>query len=78
MHYLPFSHYVWHTGILYCNDILKNVSSFTYYGVTLTSNGNFFQTQKALATQVNTAYLFCFFFLLNSIFKRYHLMLLKN
>ena len=41
---------------LFCgHDILKNVSSFTYLGVTLTANGKFCQTQKVLATQANKA-----------------------
>ena len=51
--------------LFYGNDILKNVSSFTYLGVTLTANGKFYQTQKALATQANKA-----LFSLNSLFEK--------
>lgn len=51
--------------LFYGNDILKNVSSFTYLGVTLTTNGKFYQTQKALATQANKA-----LFSLNSLFEK--------
>ena len=44
---------------------MKNVSSFTYSGVTLTANGKFYQTQKTLATQANKA-----LFSLNSLFEK--------
>lgn len=41
---------------LYFDNIrLEQVTSFTYLGVTLASNGNFFQTQKSLAEQANKA-----------------------
>ena len=48
--------------LFYGNKLLTNVS-FTYLGVTLTANGKFYQTQKALATQANKA-----LFSLNSLF----------
>ena len=37
------------------NILLEQVTSFTYLGVTLSSNGIFFQTQKSLAEQANKA-----------------------
>ena len=49
----------------YNNHKLKNVSSFTYLGVTLSSNGKFFQAQKTLAEQGMRA-----LFSLNSLFDR--------
>ena len=50
------------------NILLEQVTSFTYLGVTLSSNGNFFQTQKALAEQANKA-----FYSLNELFDKVHL-----
>ena len=37
--------------LYYNNILLKNVKRFTYLGVTLSQNGCYFQTQKALAEQ---------------------------
>ena len=60
--------------LFYGNDILKkNVSSFTYLGVTLTANGKFYQTQKALAIQANKA-----LSSLNSLFKKVSLNVTEN
>lgn len=50
------------------NILLEQVTSFTYLGVTLSSNGNFFQTQKSLAEQANKA-----LYSLNKLFDKVHL-----
>ena len=59
--------------LFYGNDILKNVSSFIYLGVTLTANGKFNQTKKALATQASKA-----LFSLNSLFEKVSLNVTEN
>jgi hypothetical protein len=41
--------------VFYSNEKLNIVKSFTYLGVTLSSNGKFYQTQKALSKQANKA-----------------------
>lgn len=51
--------------IYYNNSLLKNVQTFTYFGVTLSSNGNFYQAQKALSNQALKA-----LFSLNSLFDK--------
>jgi hypothetical protein len=51
--------------IYYNNSLLKNVQTFTYLGVTLSSNGNFYQAQKALSNQALKA-----LFSLNSLFDK--------
>ena len=50
--------------LYYDNEILKNVSNFTYLGVTLSFNGKFYQTQKSLSEQATKA-----LFSLNSLFE---------
>ena len=50
--------------LFYDNKRLNNVSSFTYLGVMLSSNGKFYQTQKAIAPQATKA-----LFSLNSLFE---------
>ena len=50
------------------NILLEQVTSFTYLGVTLSSNGKFFQTQKSLAEQANKA-----LYSLNKLFDKVHL-----
>lgn len=47
----------------YNNNKLKNVNKFTYLGVTLSSNGSFYQSQKSLSAQAMKA-----MFSLNSLF----------
>lgn len=37
--------------VYYNNELLNVVKSFTYLGVSLSSNGNFYQAQKALSNQ---------------------------
>lgn len=49
--------------LYYDNELLENVSKFTYLGVTLSFNGKFFQAQKSLAEQAIKA-----LFSLNSLF----------
>ena len=50
------------------NKLLKNVSKFTYLGVTLSANGKFYQAQKSLSEQAKKA-----LFSLNSLFETVHL-----
>lgn len=42
-------------NVFYNNERLNIVKTFTYLGVTLSSNGKFYQTQKALSKQANKA-----------------------
>ena len=49
--------------IKYNNFVLKQVQKFNYLGITLTSNGSFYQTQKALSKQALRA-----LFSLNTLF----------
>jgi hypothetical protein len=49
--------------VYYNNERLKVVKSFTYLGVTLSSNGNCYQAQKSLSNQALKA-----LFSLNSLF----------
>lgn len=42
-------------NVYYNNERLYIVKNFVYLGVTLSSNGNFFQAQKALAKQASRA-----------------------
>ena len=49
----------------YNNQKLKNVNKFTYLGVTLSSNGKFYQAQKSLTNQASKA-----LFSLNSLFEK--------
>ena len=49
----------------YAGSLLTNVKSFTYLGLTLSSNGKFYQAQKALAEQATKA-LFSF----NKLFEK--------
>ena len=45
---------------------LNNVSKFSYLGVTLSSNGSFYQAQKSLSEQANRA-IFSFYTLFNKV-----------
>ena len=49
--------------LFYDNHVLRNVTKFTYLGITLSSNGCFYQAQKSLAEQASKA-----LFSLNSLF----------
>ena len=49
----------------YNDEKLKNVNKFTYLGVTLSSNGKFYQAQKSLSNQASKA-----LFSLNSLFQK--------
>ncbi|MCG8046840.1 MAG: reverse transcriptase family protein, partial [Candidatus Thiodiazotropha endolucinida] len=52
----------------YNNEILTKVNKFTYLGVTLSSNGKFYQAQKSLSEQATKA-----LFSLNSLFQKVNL-----
>ncbi len=41
--------------LFYENEMLEVVQQFTYLGITLSSNGNFYKTQKKLAEQSTKA-----------------------
>ncbi|MES9883266.1 MAG: reverse transcriptase family protein [Sedimenticola sp.] len=56
------------TQFTYANTVLENVTSFTYLGITLSSNGKFFQAQKHLSEQATKA-----IFSLNSLFDKVQL-----
>ena len=49
----------------YAGSLLTNVKSFTYLGLTLSSNGKFYQAQKSLAEQATKA-----LFSLNKLFEK--------
>lgn len=53
------------TDIFYNNEKLHIVKKFTYLGVTLSSNGKYYQTQKVLAVQASKA-----MYSLNSLFDK--------
>ncbi len=53
------------TQFTYANTVLENVTSFTYLGITLSSNGKFFQAQKHLSEQATKD-----IFSLNSLFDK--------
>ena len=52
----------------YHGEVLKNVSKFSYLGVTLSANGKFYQAQKSLSEQATKA-----LFSLNSLFEKVRL-----
>lgn len=55
-------------SLKYDNKILKQVKTFTYLGVTLSSNGSFYQAQKSLSAQALKA-----LYSLNSLFDNVNL-----
>ena len=52
----------------YNGELLKQVTKFTYLGVTLAANGKFYQAQKSLSEQATKT-----LFSLNSLFEKVHL-----
>ena len=48
-------HHPKNVSLYYNNEILKNVTRFSYLGVKLSSNGSFYQTQRTLFDQARKA-----------------------